>query len=231
MPASFNLIDLYQQVWGLAPTLVVGRIPTTVQDEAGILASNALYNASDYNYPTDFKSIPVVSSSAQVLATSTLGTPITEQITFTVPDQKNGDTLVTKGFTYPFPGWPLFDVTGANVIEKTPNRGHRGTVKEFIYEDDYQVTIRGFLINDADDSYPKALLKNLMQVINAKVAVGVASAVLNDMDINQLVIEHWSFPTLEGFPNIQPFELNCISDVPEPVYINGLPQKNINPHQ
>jgi hypothetical protein len=222
MPNSnnINLVDLYQQVWGITPVVVVGNMATGVQYAAGIAANNAIYNKQAVaGY--DFKDIQVVDSSAPILAYSASGTPISEQIAFTMP-------LPGGKKEYILPGWPLFDITGSNVIEKTPNRGRKGTVKEFIYEDDYQITIRGFLVNETDDSYPESQLQSLMQLINTKAVSGVKSQVFTAMGINNIVIERWSLPAVEGFPSIQPFELNCLSDEPESLVIKGKLQKTIN---
>lgn len=228
---NFNLADLYQTVWGITPAAIVGRAAMTAQDAAGIQASNALYKSTPSGYHPQPGFI-FTESHAPVLATSALGTPIMEQITFEIPtpvteqvnfslDGKGPVETITynQPVDYPLPGWPLFDITGTNVIEKTPNRGSIGTVKEYIYQDDYQITIRGFLINEGTDAYPEQQLRDLLQIINRKITYKVKSLVFTTLGINAIVIDKWSFPSVEGFPNIQPFELNCLSDSGEDIII------------
>lgn len=256
---NFSLIDLYQQVWSLTPTLIVGREAMTAQDAVGIQANNALYNLTSHSHKPHFGPIatepkdendpskqknngysyntpsmyPITDAKAPL---SALGTPIMEQIVFkTKPPQSGGfgssnatnaiaganstQNPLSKDYTYQLPGWPLFDITCSNVIEKTPNRGGLGSVKEYIYQDDYQITIRGFLINEVDDTYPNELLTQFKNFVNAKITFTVTSQVFNTLGINAIVVERWSLPSVEGFPNIQPFELNCVSDSGEDIII------------
>lgn len=147
---------------------------------------------------------------------SVLGTPIYEQIALTIPAQVSNGVITSQQQTYTLLDWPLFDITGQNVIQTTQMTNRKGSVKEFITEDDYAISIRGFIINYDSDEYPEQLVKSFRKIIDAKVALQITSPVFNEvLDIHSIVIKSWTFPGPEGIPNIQPFELECLSDTDE----------------
>lgn len=220
---SFNIADLYYKVFGI--TGVRFAIPTAREVNnlahtaaaigtfaVGQAVNNQLQrsiNSSHKSDPFDVQVIPLPLSNVK----SVLGTPIYEQIKLTVPQIKEGGKIISNSFDYVMPDWPLFDISGSNTIIKTPTVGKKkGTVKEYIAEDDYRITIRGFLINYDSQEYPEQQLQDLMAVINSKVAIGISSQVFSLLDIHNIVIEDWRFPAVEGYQNMQPFELDCSSD-------------------
>lgn len=184
---SFNIIELYAKVFGIKGV----RFAISSNTPQG-------NNGGEFEYSPLALPVP-----PQARALSILGTPIYEQITF-----KN------KDFEYTLPDWPLIDIAGANIIVKTPINKRKGTVKEYINEDDYQVNIRGILINYYSDEYPYDLLEEFQQIFKKKEALQVTSPVLNILDIHNLVIENVRYPEVEGFNHIQPFVLQCLSDEP-----------------
>ena len=102
------------------------------------------------------------------------------------------------------------------------SHGSYGTVKEMIQQDDFQITIRGFLINYASQDYPNQLVNDLWTVVNAKRSLTITSAVFNLLGIHALVIESAEFPGVEGYMNIQPFVLHCLSDYPVMLQIKSV---------
>jgi hypothetical protein len=230
---SFNIADLYQKVFGI--TGVRFAIPDASNNIANTAASagvfavgqvvnekvHGLLNSLQGSDPFQVQTIPMPVSNI----TSVLGTPIYEQIVLTIPAIITGGKVTSPQKTYTLPDWPLFDITGQRNIIKTPMQGKDGTVKEYISDDDYLITIRGFLINYDSPGYPEQQLQELMQVINAKVAIGITSQVFNLLDIHNIVIERWSFPAVEGYENMQPFELECTSDQPVELEIKSVKTK------
>lgn len=112
----------------------------------------------------------------------------------------------------------LFTIAGSKSVVKTDVMGQRriGTVKEFMGYNDYQVRITGVLFNTKEkmNEYPLAQFNNLRRVCEAPVAIPVVNTILNRAGIMNLVIEDFSFPPFPGKENVQPFELNCVSDEP-----------------
>ncbi|WP_443937095.1 DUF6046 domain-containing protein [Pedobacter sp. MW01-1-1] len=181
---SFNLADLYQKAFGVKG--VRFAITTPEKEQAAI-------HYSSLNVP-DVLQAPVQ---------SVLGTPIYELITL-----KDGD------LEYTFPDWPLIDVAFSKNIIKTPLKGYNGTVKEFINIDDYQIQIRGILINYVNDEYPLDLLDKLKRICSINKELQVTSPVLNQLDIHNLVITDVRYPEVEGYNHIQPFVIQALSDEP-----------------
>lgn len=221
---SFNIPALYKQVFGIAgvrfaiPELLADVATTAVKlseftagqhlNQAADLAATAQNQKQLYG---DIQTIPLPVSNI----VSVLGTPIYEQISLTVPAVVKNGAVVSPQRFYTFPDWPLFDITASWMIEKENMQGGIGTTKEFIQQDDFQITIRGFLINNDSQDYPEQLLSDLWAVINAQKtagALGITSRVFNLLDIHNIVILDAKFPAVEGYMNMQPFELTCLSD-------------------
>lgn len=194
---KFNIPALYKQVFGI--TGVRFAIPALLENvaitaakatefAAGRLLDEAL-NVKDVirNQKQLYEGIQTIPLPASNVM-SVLGTPIYEQITLTVPATVTNGVTTSPQSTYTFPDWPLFDISPGWLIEKENTQGGNGSVKEFIQQDDFQITIRGFLINYASQDYPEQLLSDLWAVINAKKALGITSRVFNLLDIHNIVI-------------------------------------------
>ena len=109
----------------------------------------------------------------------------------------------------------LIDVSQQKQIIKTNIQGVAGTVKEYISKGDYQITIRGALVSESSVKYPTEQVHQLKEYLEAEVSVGVASRFLDDIfDIQNIVVESFSFPQTEGSQNQQLFEISAISDDP-----------------
>jgi hypothetical protein len=228
---SFNIPELFQKVFGITgvrfaipdASAIVSTAASAGVFAVGQLANQELQRLSAFQGgdPFQVQTLPLPASSI----TSVLGTPIFEQIELTVPAIVSGGKIISAQKSYTLPDWPLFDITGQRTVIKTPMQGRDGTIKQFISDDDYAITIRGFLINYDSWEYPEQQLQELMQVINAKVAIGITSQVFNLLDIHNIVIERWNFPAVEGYPNMQPFELECVSDEPVELEIKSVKTK------
>lgn len=195
---SFNLLSLYREVFNIKG--VRFAIPT--------VAGNA-------EQPSDFTGLQTLSK-PQAKALSFLGTPIYEQITFQIPESAGSFRA------YTLPDWPLIDVSAAKNIIKTPLKGRNGTVKEYINIDDYQVTIRGILINYDSEAYPEDLVNELHQLFVINAEMQVITPLLNLLDVHNLVITDLKLPEVEGYNNIQPYIIQAISDEPVELIIQDV---------
>lgn len=145
---------------------------------------------------------------------SIYGVPIYEQITLT--QQGTGANVLQ----YSFPGWPLMEINRSIEIKKTKVTDNPGTVKEYIGENDVEITIRGFLINHDQRAVPLDLIQQLNAVVDLKQALKVTSELLNTLNIHYLVIENLRFPEVEASIMVQPFIIDAISDYPYQLVIN-----------
>jgi hypothetical protein len=226
---KFNIPALYQQVFGITGvrfaipnTLVEGVAKTAA--EAAIFAAGQRLNDLQYNGPrqynpyTGIETIPIPNANIQ----SVLGTPIYEQITLNIPATVKNGVVTSQPFTYTFPDWPLFDISPAWMIKKENTQGGEGSVKEFISQDDSVITIRGFLINNDSQDYPEQLLSDWWKMANCRKSIGITSRVFNLLDIHNIVILDARLIAVEGYMNMQPFEMDCLSNYPRELVIKSV---------
>lgn len=112
----------------------------------------------------------------------------------------------------------IIEVTQAKNIVKTKIQGRDVSVKEHVSDDDYIINIRG-IIQSADkneqNKYPLELSQNLITICKAKRSLVVTSTFLNEVfEIEDIVIERYNIPQIEGVRNQQAFSITASSDVP-----------------
>lgn len=149
---------------------------------------------------------------------SPLGTPILEQITLQAGTYNTFEIIkgvpvkkTVEKQPYVFDLWPMIDMRQDKVIITTPINGRDGTVKEYIYTDDHQITIRGLLVGEGN-SYPYDSRRELKNTFKKNSSYGVSSRVMNDDGVFALVIKSIEITDLEGYNNICPFVITAISD-------------------
>lgn len=108
----------------------------------------------------------------------------------------------------------LFDVAMRRNIVTTAIQGRNGTVKEYISDGDFDVTIRGMLVEQSAYAYPADQVRELMRLVQLPQAIIAVSPFLQLFRIFEIVVMDYRIGQREGFQNTQLFELNCVSDVP-----------------
>lgn len=108
----------------------------------------------------------------------------------------------------------LFDVSQSKNIVKTALQGRNGTVKEYICDGDYVVSIKAALVSKRSKAYPESEVRNLITLLQIPYALEVVSPLLQAFDIYNMVVEDYGLPSTNGFTNTQLVEMNCVSDVP-----------------
>jgi antitoxin component of MazEF toxin-antitoxin module len=143
---------------------------------------------------------------------SVFGTPV-----FDVLDLKavsytdfNGEEQTAEDLTLDI---ALIEVTNDRHIITTPVTGRNGTVKEYMSDGDYQINIKGNLINPLANCHPEELLKALHDFCKAQVNIKVTSSLLYYLDIDTIVITKFSFKMVPGYRNVIDYELTCLSDL------------------
>lgn len=166
------------------------------------------------------------------VSTSYLGTPVFMNIEFipeTYKDKEGrdisyGELLKNNDDSSAFViNTVLVDVSQSKQIIKTNIQGVSGTVKEYISKGDYQIKIRGILVDESAERYPQEQVIQLREYLDAETTLGVAGRFLNDLfDITDIVVEGYSFPQAEAGQNYQLFEIDAVSDDPiELTVLNG----------
>lgn len=115
---------------------------------------------------------------------------------------------------YNFPIETVAELSCPNNIINTPLAGRKGSVKEYISRGDWEIILRGFMINYEEELYPQDMYKEMVRVFETDKSMRVKSRILNDAGIFDVVIKDVKFPPMEGFANCQPFEILLWSDEP-----------------
>ena len=146
--------------------------------------------------------------------TNLFGLPVFVQVNFHAA--RNPATAETAGGLALLD--PLVTVGAPMNVVKTAIQGRRGTVKEYIGQGDYAVTIRAILATDPRAAnrfaYPLPEVQKLRALCELGVALPVSGFLLDTYGIKNLVVENVRFESLPGFVNLQAYELECVSDDP-----------------
>ncbi|MCB2379796.1 DUF6046 domain-containing protein [Hymenobacter sp. BT635] len=188
MQYNINLRALAAEAFGYAP-LIRYELPEQPEQEG---PSKELYGTP---LPPDFE------------GTGLLGLPVFARVEF----------LAAAGWAQVVLNDPIVEISRDKLIVTTEIEGRDGTVKEFISNGDYAVTIKGVLASDPHDGryarrYPTREVQALQAIINAKEALPVTGRLFKLLGIRNLVIKGHSWPSLPGFTNLQAYELRCLSD-------------------
>lgn len=109
----------------------------------------------------------------------------------------------------------VISITGKKTIIETPLVGGRGTVKELISMDDYEITLAGVLISP-DNQYPESLIRRFTKMWLKNKAITLESAISNTvlLDTQKVVLKTIDFPSVGAFENAQVISLTAVSDYP-----------------
>jgi hypothetical protein len=145
---------------------------------------------------------------------SQLGTPM-----FGVLFIKSGFYYDEEGIKIEYKGLllecVLFEVSMSKNVVKTAIQGRAGTIKEFVSDGDYQISVKGVICSEIANKYPEQEIKALLEVLKSTASISIESDVLNNVfGIYDIVVEGWNMPRSAGFFNTQNYEISCISDMP-----------------
>jgi hypothetical protein len=168
---------------------------------------------------------------------SYLGTPIFQPITFLggMYPQLGTGADAGKLVELPYVGWVLpatttAEFTRAKDITKSAPNGAFGSTKEVWAFGDWDITIRGLILDGQPNFFPKAQLRELASWEKVVDAIDVTGDMFTYLGIKRLVIESINIGRVNGMPNVIPFQMQCVSDEPLELAIqsNQLPQAQTN---
>ncbi|MCO5253358.1 MAG: DUF6046 domain-containing protein [Bacteroidetes bacterium] len=130
-----------------------------------------------------------------------------------------------SGYWYNLSPYTILEITCAKNIVKTPLQGRNGTVKEFISMGDWQLHFKGFLINEEADELPYEQTAQLLKVFTKNTHLIFSSETVRRWfegwenntggeGLDFLVVDDVKLPAMDGFENVQPFEIMAVSDNP-----------------
>lgn len=163
---------------------------------------------------TDYTGVKTYITDGQIFERSVLGTPIMMPVRLEAANwQQKGVTYSTAPFK--FPAATLMEFQQAKEIVTTKVAGRDGTIKEYIGLDDWQITIKGLIIDPKSPrTYPADMVSNLNKIKDAPCALPITNRICELLNIYSIVIKDISFPSTEAFPGVQAFVITAMSDAP-----------------
>lgn len=116
--------------------------------------------------------------------------------------------------------YPVISISSKKTIIETALTERRGTVKELINVEDYEITVKGFIVGNTHE-LPEQDLAMLRTLYEQNAPVSLACP-LTDIFLlrpgrggsDQVVITELKLPVLTGIKNVRPYELKIVSDEP-----------------
>ena len=211
---TFSLADLFEQTFGYKTQAFDPKFNTVVGENS--LSPGRKENGAQGS--------PYYSSDA-------LGREYHMPVTITYQDASQSNGLITgaggssdQGSTGGLSKWdlpyPIISITSRKTIVETPLTGRRGTVKELINIQDYEITVKGFIIGNTNE-FPETEVTTLRTIYEQNVALSIQCP-LTDIFLlrpdrsgsDQVVIRELSFPAISGIKNVRPYQLRMVSDEP-----------------
>lgn len=143
---------------------------------------------------------------------SYLNTPVIDNLQFVGGSYTDFDN---NQITYPSISIDtvLFEVNLPKNIIKTAIQGRSGTIKEYVSDDDYQISCTGKLSN-RDNLQPTELIRDFRAIMEVPQQLPVISGFLNEIfEIFNIVITDFTVSQSAGKRNEVDFSFKAISDV------------------
>lgn len=99
-----------------------------------------------------------------------------------------------------------------NIVETIVVGSERkGTVKEFINSEDYNIKVQGVVIN-LNKGYPEEEVEAITQVCERNEALDFENQLADLLGISRVVITDYGFSNMKGKPYSQAYFINMVSD-------------------
>ncbi len=143
--------------------------------------------------------------------TSLMGTNVWSNLVFPAGTYETleGDEIEFNEITFDA---VLLSISQSKNVVTTQVQGRNGSVKEYISDGDFQISISGAMTGESSDVYPESEVVDLVEILKAPVSLKVESEFLNFFDIDEIVVTGYSFPQKIGSRNTQPFQITALSD-------------------
>ncbi len=125
-------------------------------------------------------------------------------------------TLSHQGENFTLPNEPLVGLSLAKTIVETATVGklRKGTVKEYITTEDYQISFRGVCFDDDDmDVYPSDQVDALNRLFDINDALEVENNPFFELfGIRNIVLKDIQFDEMAGQQGMQRYTISAVSD-------------------
>lgn len=118
--------------------------------------------------------------------------------------------LMYKGESYAIPN-AIISFTGKKTIVETPMVGRKGSVKELISVDDYEINVQGVAL---DTDFPESQLIRLHELYNVNESVTLKCALTDTFldEDDKVVIKSVDVSDMQGTDNVVVIRLTLITD-------------------
>lgn len=137
-----------------------------------------------------------------------LGTPVVDQVILKTAIDSTADSDVFKFDSV------LVTVTQTKNIVKTPIQGRNGTVKEYISDGDYDISVKGIIVSTYSERSPREAIEQLVSLLKLPNEIVIECDYLAIFGISYVVVENFNFSQVEGSINQIQMDLKLISDQP-----------------
>ena len=202
---TFSLGDLFEQTFGYKSQAFNPQFPVVYGDQKTFRAETGAYGspyyASDANGREYYMPVSITYPNGSGSAANLLNTDANAPMT-----------------TWQLP-YPVISVASRKTIVETPLTERRGTVKELINIQDYEITIKGFIINSDGNEFPENDVITLRNIYEQNIALSIQCP-LTDIFLlrpdrsgsDQVVIRELTFPAITGVKNVRAYQLRMVSD-------------------
>jgi len=155
-------------------------------------------------------------------AFSNFGSPIFSNLIFKARQYKDNDLKDVTTFDEDVMlDCVLFDVAQTKTIITTPIQGFNGTIKEFISDGDYALSIKGIINSTKNGVYPLTQAKKLFEALKSPIELEVTSWYLNEIfGITHIVVTYFQYNQIQGSQSMVSYEIQAISDRPIELFLN-----------
>ncbi|REC64071.1 hypothetical protein DRF65_00405 [Chryseobacterium pennae] len=162
-----------------------------------------------FNRFDDIQVLPTHNESAKI---SVMGTPVWDFIDLK-PSYVEGTREQFTGYSFPLE--TTIEPIRPKKIVETDIFGRDGNIEELIALDDWQLTIRGLIINYDSTDYPEQQVKELQRVCELKTSLlECEGTLLTMLGINYMSIHKLVLTPSIGYSHIQAFEIEAKSKIP-----------------
>lgn len=156
--------------------------------------------------------IPVLPTNNELAKVSATGTPVWDYIEL---GSKIIEGTGNEFSGYEFPLEMSIELTRPRKIVETDVFGRDGMIEEFIGLDDWNMIIRGLIINYESTDYPEEKVKELQRVCELPTSwIPCSGTLFSILDIRYLSIHRLDLIPSLGYSNMQAFQIDAKSKIP-----------------
>ena len=123
--------------------------------------------------------------------------------------------FLISGIPMQLPNEPILTFSTRKTIVETPLAGNtrRGTVKELINCEDWEIKIQGICIDEERNGYPQLQVLAIKELFDYNGHVQILNYICQALlEIRKVVFKSLSFSGVQGHPYSQAYEMTLVSD-------------------